>query len=119
MAGAGLDPPPKALNHWRFQTNAKMFEIVTLSVIVLAIGYWVALWLVGRHDDVLHGDFVQPEHGTEPPPLPPFSAPPFPKRPPAMKAAPAPPQPARADNSDTLQALLATIKRDLKDASQL
>jgi len=38
-----------------------MFEISIFCVIVLAIGYWVALWLMGRHDDVLHGDFVQTE----------------------------------------------------------
>jgi hypothetical protein len=38
-----------------------MFEIVTFCVIALAIGYWMALWMMGRRDDVLHGDFVQAE----------------------------------------------------------
>ena len=76
-----------------------MFEVAIFCVIVLAIGYWVALWLLGRHDDVLHGDFVHPEQGSEPAPSH------FP--------------PARADSSDTLESLLASIKRDLKDAAQL
>ena len=43
-----------------------MFEIGIFCVILLAVGYWVALWLMGRHDDVLHGDFVQTEQGPEP-----------------------------------------------------
>jgi len=76
-----------------------MFEVGIFFVIVLAIGYWVAVWLMRRHDDVLHGDFIHREPGTEPP------RPPFP--------------PSRADRSDTLETLLASIKRDLKDAAQL
>jgi hypothetical protein len=76
-----------------------MFEIGIFCAIVLAVGYWVALWLMGRRDDVLHGDFVHPELGSEP--------------------APAPVPPARAESSDTLQTLLDSIKRDLKDAAQL
>ncbi|HLY66421.1 MAG TPA: hypothetical protein VKU60_12875 [Chloroflexota bacterium] len=109
-----------------------MFEIGVISIVVLAVGYWVTLWLIGRHDDVLHGDFVHAEDGPETAAAPPFPAPPFPQRPPfpkkptIVKPAPAerhpavPPQPATpAEPSDTLQALLASIKRDLKDASQL
>ena len=76
-----------------------MFEIGIFCVVVLAVGYWVALWLMGRHDDVLHGDFVHPEQGSEP--------------------VPAQLPPARAESSDTLQTLLDSIKRDLKDAAQL
>jgi len=76
-----------------------MFEISILCVIALAVGYWVALWLMGRHDDVLHGDFVHPERRSEPPPAP-------------LPAAP-------AGSADTLQSLLTTIKRDLKDAAQI
>src|ERR1700749_2988195 len=38
-----------------------MFEIGVISIVVLAVGYWVTLWLMGRHDDVLHGDFVHEE----------------------------------------------------------
>ncbi|HLX13636.1 MAG TPA: hypothetical protein VKS24_00320 [Bradyrhizobium sp.] len=76
-----------------------MFEIGIFCVIALAVGYWAVLWLMERHDDVLHGDFVHPEHGSEP--------------------ASAPLPPARAENTDTLQKLLDSIKRDLKDAAQL
>jgi hypothetical protein len=122
-----------------------MIEIGIISIIVLAVGYWVTLWLMGRHDDVLHGDFVHGELGSETAVLPdqPFPArPPFPAKPvfpakPEVKAAavksamvkPAaakalPTQSASApaafsERSDTLQSLLASIKRDLKDASQL
>lgn len=80
-----------------FQVDA-MFEISIFFVIVLAIGYWMAVRLMRRHDDVLHGDFIHQEVASEPrPPLP----------------------PSRADSSETLQALLASIKQDLKDAAQL
>ena len=127
-----------------------MIEIGIISIIVLAVGYWVTLWLMGRHDDVLHGDFVHGELGSETAVLPdqPFPArPPFPAKPvfpakPEVKAAavksamvkPAAAKPAVAkalptqsasapaafsERSDTLQSLLASIKRDLKDASQL
>jgi len=81
-----------------------MFEIGIFCVILLAIGYWVALWLMGRHADVLHGDFVHAEQGLDPVPTP---------LPPASMAS------VRPDNSDSLQALLASIKRDLKDAAQI
>ena len=127
-----------------------MIEIGIISIIVLAVGYWVTLWLMGRHDDVLHGDFVHSEPGAETAALPdqPFPArPPFPAKPvfpakPEVKAAavksamvkPAAVKPvvakalptqsasapaAFSERSDTLQSLLASIKRDLKDASQL
>jgi hypothetical protein len=123
-----------------------MFEVGIISIIVLAVGYWVTLWLMGRHDDVLHGDFVHMEEGAEAPALPDplFPArPPFPPKPviqrravgptiikPATAKPPpnetpsAPPSPTPAtaafsERSDTLQTLLASIKRDLKDASQL
>jgi hypothetical protein len=81
-----------------------MFEISIFCVILLAIGYWVALWLMGRHDDVLHGDFVHTEQRLDsaPAPLPPTPLPPL-----------------RPDSSDSLQSLLASIKRDLKDAAQI
>jgi hypothetical protein len=94
--------------------RAPMFELVIFCVFALAISYWVALWLMDRHDDVLHGDFVHPEHGAEPPPPP---ALPFPKRPPSRKAAPAATPQSREESFEMLQALLAAIERDLKDAS--
>jgi hypothetical protein len=126
-----------------------MFEIGIISIIVLAVGYWVTLWLMGRHDDVLHGDFVHADEGAEAPALP---DPPFPARPPLppkrvimrpraqatlgtyVSVKPARPAPTEAlgaqphpaptptaffERSDRLQSLLASIKRDLKDASQL
>ena len=34
-----------------------MFEISIFCVILLAISYWVVLFLMGRREDVLHGDF--------------------------------------------------------------
>jgi hypothetical protein len=117
-----------------------MFEIGIISIIVLAVGYWVTLWLMGRHDDVLHGDFVHAEEGADAatadqvfparpafPPKPSFPAKPNLKpgksavKPAAAKpvaAAPAP-APTLSERSDTLQTLLASIKQDLKDASQL
>jgi hypothetical protein len=76
-----------------------MFEISIFCVIVLAIGYWTALWLMGRHDDVLHGDFVEVEPGSDP----------------VTATSPAP----RIDSTDSLQSLLNAIKRDLKDAAQM
>ena len=124
-----------------------MFEVGIISIIVLAVGYWVTLWLMGRHDDVLHGDFVHAEDEAEAlarPDLSLAARPPFPpkpviKRPKAflapvtsapVKPAAAASEPAEAraaqpspaplsERSDTLQSLLASIKRDLKDASQL
>ena len=76
-----------------------MFEISILCVIGLAIGYWAALWLMGRHDDVLHGDFVHAEQPQE-------------SHPPASST-------LRVDSADTLQSLLTRIKQDLKDAAQI
>jgi hypothetical protein len=81
-----------------------MFEIGIFCVILLALGYCVALWLMGRHDDVLHGHFIQADEGAAPAPvaLPPTSLP-----------------KVHADRSDSLRSLLAAIKRDLKDAAQI
>jgi hypothetical protein len=76
-----------------------MFEISVFCVIGLAIGYCVVLWLMGRHDDVLHGDFVQVEQRPEPIPT-------------KLSA-------SRLGSADTLQSLLTSIKQDLKDAAQI
>jgi hypothetical protein len=76
-----------------------MFEISIFCVILLAVGYWVTLWLMGRRDDVLHGHFVHAEVGPDAP----------------SPALPAP----HMDSTDTLQSLLTAIKRDLKDAAQI
>lgn len=82
----------------------QIFEISIFCVVVLAVGYWVTVWLMGRYDDVLHGDFIHAEQAAEPvySPLPPE---PFPE--------------VRADSSESLESLLASIKRDLKDAAQI
>jgi hypothetical protein len=82
-----------------------MFEIGIFCVILLAVGYWMTLWTMGRREDVLHGQFVQVEHHAEPAPAP-AAAPP-----------PAPPAKPLA-NADALQSLLVSIKRDLKDAAR-
>jgi len=76
-----------------------MFEISIFCVIVLAIGYWTALFLMGRRDDVLHGDFVEPE--------------------PQSEAVPTTLSGSRMGSATALQSLLAAIKQDLKDAAQI
>ena len=43
------------------------FEIGIVCVIVLAVSYCAVLWLMGRRQDVLHGEFVESEpHAEEP-----------------------------------------------------
>lgn len=54
---------------------------------------------MGRHDDVLHGDFVQVEQWPE--------------------SLPTQSPPLRSASADSLQALLTSIKQDLKDAAQI
>ena len=45
-----------------------MFEIIIICVILLAISYWAVLWVMGRREDVLHGEFVEAKAaGKEPP----------------------------------------------------
>jgi hypothetical protein len=82
-----------------------MFEIGIFCVILLAVGYWMTLWTMGRREDVLHGQFVQVERQAEPAPGP-AAAPP-----------PAPPAKPLA-NAEALQSLLVSIKRELKDAAR-
>ena len=99
-----------------------MLELIICCFLVFAVAYWVALWTAGRRDDVLHGDFVEAEPETGRPAIP--ASPPraaaarpvFPKRP--VMTAPAPP-PAQVETSDSLQSLLASIKHELKNASQM
>jgi hypothetical protein len=38
-----------------------MFEIAIFCVILFAIGYWTTLFIMGRREDVLHGEFVKAE----------------------------------------------------------
>ncbi|MFB6416532.1 MULTISPECIES: hypothetical protein [Bradyrhizobium] len=100
-----------------------MLEIGIFCVILLAAGYWVAMFVMGRHDDVIHGKFVRSEEDGEfaRPAVPAPPPPPFPKRP--LKTA----QPARRPvandlagkpvNSAALQSLLAAIQQDLKSVA--
>jgi hypothetical protein len=78
-----------------------MFEFGIFCVILLAVGYWATLFVLGRRADVLHGHFVEAEPQPEP-------------------AAVLPPMPSIAPraNVDALQSLLAVLKQDLMDASQ-
>jgi hypothetical protein len=95
-----------------------MFELGIFCVIVLAVGYWATLWLMGRHDDVLHGKFVHPEQGLDAadgaapmPALPPFPPRPVPQVKPAITSETPP------VDSEALQSLLEAIKQDLRDVA--
>jgi len=115
-----------------------MFEISIFCVILLAISYWAVLWLMGRREDVLHGEFVeagaQPEEPVRPvfpdrPDLPERAVRPvFPKKPiitekpvqsaiaePAAKAAAPEPPTFRPER---LESLLNSIKQDLNQLVQ-
>ena len=88
-----------------------MFEIGIFCVIFLAVAYWAVLWLMGRREDVLHGEFVESEPHAEAP-----VRPVFPKR--RIRSAPsehsveaAPEQPPF--RQERLKSLLNTIKQDL------
>jgi hypothetical protein len=76
-----------------------MFEISIFCVILLAAGYGVTMWVIGRRADVLHGKFVETEPESEPFGIGPLVPPPTP----------------RAD-AESLQALLTVIQQDLKDS---
>ena len=106
-----------------------MFEIGIFCVIFLAVSYWAVLWLMGRREDVLHGEFVQSEPRAEEAVRPNFpERPVFPKRPvravfperPVQAAAPGSSQSLRATGVPTggLESLLNTIKQDLNQLVQ-
>jgi hypothetical protein len=96
-----------------------MLEIGILVFLLLAGGYWAALWIMGRRDDVLHGQFVEFEGEDE---LVPAMATPSPV-PTRLKPIPRSPrlpiteEPAPDDAA--LQSLLAAIKRELKNAAKI
>jgi hypothetical protein len=115
-----------------------MFEISIFCVILLAICYWAVLWVMGRREDVLHGEFVdagaQPEEPVRPvfpdrPALPERAARPiYPKKP---VIAEKPVQPSIADTvvsaavpeqpafrRERLESLLNSIKQDLNQLVQ-
>jgi len=83
-----------------------MFEIIVFCVILFAIGYSATLYIVGRRDDVLHGNFVEPQ--------------PEQTSMPATSVATASPQvPAAKPGAHSLQSLLVCIQQDLKNASEI
>ena len=88
-----------------------MLELGIFCVILLAVGYWVAMFVMGRRDDVLHGKYVHADDETEGVEGP---APPFPSRP-AFPQRPA--SGPKSVNSDALQSLLAAIQQDLRDVA--
>ena len=121
-----------------------MFEISIFCVILLAISYWAVLWLMGRREDVLHGEFVEPGAQPEEPVRsvfpdrsalskgsvrPIFPEPPVPTSIPAKTPIPAktsiPEQPVRAAvpeqpafRPERLESLLNSIKQDLNQLVQ-
>ena len=121
-----------------------MFEISIFCVILLAISYWAVLWTMGRREDVLHGEFVEPGAQPEEPVRsvfpdrsvlskgsvrPIFPEPPVPTSIPAKASIPAktsiPEQPVRAAvpeqpafRPERLESLLNSIKQDLNQLVQ-
>ena len=95
-----------------------MLELIICCFLVFAVAYWVTLWTARRRDDVLHGRFVAAEPEREANVAFAAAAPPsvFPKKP--VIETPAPP-PAQVETPDSLQSLLASIKHELKNASQM
>jgi hypothetical protein len=98
-----------------------MFEFAIFCVIFLAVAYWLVLWVMGRREDVLHGEFVEGKLQAEEPVRAIFPEPSvrpvFPVSPvrsvlPRQPARPpAPEQPAF--RPERLASLLNSIKRDL------
>jgi hypothetical protein len=97
-----LDRDPQELKQYGYISGVAMiFELVVFGVILLAVGYWATMFVMGRRDDVLHGKFVEERPDIE-------RARAMPTRPMA---------PAARPGADSLQAL-TVIKRDLHDAAR-
>ena len=96
-----------------------MLEIGILVFLLLAVGYWATLWIMGRRDDVLHGQFVEFDGEDELAPA--MAVPsPLPTRPKPAPRAPKPPISAEpAPDDAALQSLLASIKQELKNAAKI
>jgi hypothetical protein len=89
-----------------------MFELAIVCVIFLALAYWAVLWVMGRRDDVLHGEFVKGELQDDEPVrsvYPPRPAPVSTPEQPAKIALPEQP----AFRQERLESLLKSIKQDL------
>jgi len=109
-----------------------MFEISIFCVILLAISYWAVLWLMGRREDVLHGEFVEAGAKPEEPvrsvfpnrsALPQRPARPHLPEPPARATTPEQPVHAStpeqpAFRPERLESLLNSIKQDLNQLVQ-
>ena len=100
-----------------------MLEIGILVFILLAVGYWATLWIMGRREDVLHGQFVAFEGEDELAPGTAASVPQLPPVPTRPKRAPSQLKPpivrAPAADAEALQSLLASIKQELKNAAKI
>ena len=83
-------------------------------VIFLAVAYWAVLWLMGRREDVLHGEFVESEPPAEEPVRPVFPKRPVRSAPPERPIEAAPVQPRF--RQERLESLLDTIKQDLNQS---
>ncbi|MBV9462573.1 MAG: hypothetical protein JO141_34370 [Bradyrhizobium sp.] len=105
-----------------------MLEISIFCVILFAIAYWATLFIMGRREDVLHGEFVEAEPEQADAAIPVAQVPVFPPKP-VIKPKHAPPQPAlppvaviapeKPANTEALQSLLASLKQELKNAAQI
>jgi hypothetical protein len=115
-----------------------MLEISIFCVILFAIAYWATLFIMGRREDVLHGEFVEAEPELVDAAMPASAPLPiFPPKPvikPAIAPMPAPvavtaPQPApppavatapeKPANAEALQSLLVSLKQELMNAAQI
>ena len=101
-----------------------MLEIGISVFLVLAVGYWAILWIMGRRDDVLHGEFVDFEGEDElapamavPSPIPTRAKPALATSVQRARKAPIAAEPA--PNEVALQSLLVSIKQELKSAAQI
>jgi hypothetical protein len=110
-----LDWETKALKN-RTISGATMLEIGILIFLVLAVGYWATLWIMGRRDDVLHGQFVEADSEDELTPA--MATPsPLPSRPKRALPKPIPAEPA--PDEQALQSLLVSIKQEIKNAAKI
>jgi hypothetical protein len=115
-----------------------MLEISIFCVILFAIAYWATLFIMGRREDVLHGELVEAEPELADAampvsaPLPIFPPKPVikpviaPKPQPVAVTAPQPAPPAvvvtapeKPANAEALQSLLVSLKQELKNAAQI
>ena len=120
-----------------------MLEIIIFCVILFAMAYWATLFVMGRREDVLHGEFVEADPEPADTAMPAAAAAPiFPPKPviasksgaaavrkPESEAS-VPQQPAtppvvvtsaleKLPNAEALQSLLASLKQELKNAAQI